>query len=421
MITILKDLLFFPVAYYFAFWAKIKLKRWRPQVIVVTGSSGKTTLFSMIEAQIGNKAHYSHHANSAIGIPFDILNLHRKTLKPNEWISLFLNAPIQAFKKPYSEKLYVAECDADRPGEGKFLAKLLRPEVTLWVSTSRTHSMNFDKLVPSKFKNVDEAIAYEFGYFLETTSSLVVINGDLDLAKDQIVRSHAKIKDVEIHNLKDYKIEKDGTEFESSIYKVRINALLPREAFYPIEMTRILCEYLEIPFDAKFKNLNLPPARSSIFKGIKNITIIDSTYNANLSSMSAIINMYKNFPAKNKWGVFGDMLEQGRQEQEEHERLAELIIDLNPQRIVLLGPRIKKYTYPILIKALEKTPIAVFENPKEVLEYLEKNISGHETILFKGARFLEGVIENLLRDKKEKNLLARREKVWEERRKKWGL
>lgn len=422
MIGRIKYLLFFPVAYYFGFWAHIQLKKWNPRVIVVTGSSGKTTLFQMIEAQLGEVAHFSHHANSAIGIPFDILDLHRKTLKPTEWIGLIIKAPQQAFRKPYKENIYVAECDADRPSEGSFLAKMLKPEITLWVSTSRTHSMNFDKLVPKKFKSVEDAIAYEFGTFLAYTSSTVVIDGDSILMKDQLERTKATVHEVYAKEMDSYKIERNGTEFKIDDKTIRFRSLQPRAIAISILMTKFLVNHLDLTFDPSFKELKIPPARSSLFRGIKNITIIDSTYNANLSSMSALLSMLKEYPAKNKWAVIGDMLEQGREEGEEHEKLADLILSLDLERIVLLGPRVKKYTYPILEKKLKgKTPVDVFENPREVLNLLSQEIHGHETILFKGARFLEGVIENLLLDKKEKNMLARREKIWEERRKKWGL
>ncbi len=422
MVGKLKDILFFPTAYYFAFWAKIRLTRWNPRIIVITGSSGKTTLFHMVEAQLGSLAHYSHHANSAIGIPFDILDLHRKTLKPTEWIRIILKAPTQAFKAPYKEKFYVVECDADRPGEGKFLANLLNPEVTLWVSTSRTHSMNFDKLVPGKFKSVEDAIAYEFGYFLEHTSTLVATVGDSELMTNQLPRTKAKNESVKISDLSEYKVSKNGTEYLTKKDTIRLPNLSPKEVFYSIEMCRLLTNFLEIPFDKSFKSLKLPPARSSLFRGVKNITIIDSTYNANFSSMSAILSMFQEFPAKTKWTVIGDMLEQGKSEKEEHEKLAGLLLKQGTKRIVLLGPRVKKYTYPILKEKLAKDiPLDVFENPKDVLLLLQKEIKGGETILFKGARFLEGVIENLLLDKKEKTMLARREKVWEERRRKWGL
>src|SRR3989344_796682 len=139
MIEKIKKSLYFPIAWYFRFFASIRLNRWNPTVIVVTGSNGKTTLLHMLESQIGQKARYSHHANSIFGIPFDILDLHRTSLLKSEWISLILKTPINAFKNPPKERTYVVEADCERPGEGKFLAEFLKPEVVLWVSTSRTH------------------------------------------------------------------------------------------------------------------------------------------------------------------------------------------------------------------------------------------------------------------------------------------
>src|SRR6202050_738801 len=120
MLEKFKKILYFPLASYFRFFAEIRLRRWHPKIVVVTGSSGKTRLLHLLESQIGNTAKYSHHANSSYGIPFDILDLHRKSLLPSEWISLVLKAPFACFKNPPKEKVYVVEADCDRPGEGKF-------------------------------------------------------------------------------------------------------------------------------------------------------------------------------------------------------------------------------------------------------------------------------------------------------------
>src|SRR6266571_4886508 len=186
MIALLKRSLYFPIAYYFRFFAGIRLNKWKPRIIVVTGSNGKTTLLHLLESQIGNRAKYSHHANSAYGIPFDILDLHRKTLRKTEWIGLFFKAPFALFKELPKQKLYVVEADCDRPGEGKFLASLLRPEMVLWVSSSRTHSMNFEH---SSFPTVEEAIASEFGYFIQHCQKVAVVNGDFPHVLKQLHRT----------------------------------------------------------------------------------------------------------------------------------------------------------------------------------------------------------------------------------------
>lgn len=420
----IKHFFYFPVASYFRFFAAIRLKRWNPRVIVITGSSGKTTLLHLVESQLGETAKYSHEANSAFGIPFDILDIHRKSLTLVEWPRIFLSPFINVFKPVPKEKIYIVEADCDRPNEGNFLSKLLNPEVTLWTNVSRTHSMNFEPLAKREnFKSIEDAIAYEFGYFGQRTKSLVIVNGDSDLILAQLGRISCKVKKVSSHSkLKEYKITLKGTEFETIDGNFSFPYLLPKETLTSILISLSLVEYLGAEKDIKFSGFVLPPGRNSFFKGIKNTILVDSSYNANLDSMKAIVNMFTRIDVPNKWIVLGDMLEQGSFEKEEHEKLADFAAKNKFGRIILMGSRTTKYTYPRLNDLLTKdTVIEHFLSPKEVLDYLLENIKGDETILFKGARFLEGVVEGLLMDKSESGYLARREKIWEMRRKKWGL
>ncbi len=149
--------------------------------------------------------------------------------------------------------------------------------------------------------------------------------------------------------------------------------------------------------------------------------------------------MFARFKEKNKWVVIGDMLELGKEEENEHLRLAAELAKYDFKKIILMGPRVGKYTYPKLLslRALAKQSpkdrhafqtrddkdegIVKFEGPKETLDYLLENIKGGDTILFKGARFMEGIIEHLLENKNDVSKLARREEVWQIRRKQWGL
>ncbi|MEI6144719.1 MAG: Mur ligase family protein, partial [Candidatus Berkelbacteria bacterium] len=144
---IIKNKLYFAVAKYFLFFASIRLRKWNPRVVVVTGSNGKTTTVEMIKAQLGDKIKFSDEANSTYGIPFDILGLRKNNYNLWQWIGTFLLAPSRIFTRPFSEKIYLVEADCDRPGEGYYLSRLLNPELTVWLSSDRTHSQNYDKKV----------------------------------------------------------------------------------------------------------------------------------------------------------------------------------------------------------------------------------------------------------------------------------
>lgn len=422
MIEELKKFLYFPIASYFKFFAAIRLRHWQPKIVVVTGSSGKTTLLHLLESQIGNKAKYSHHANSSFGIPFDILDLKRKSLLQSEWIGLFLQAPLAAYKAPPKEKIYVVEADCDRPGEGKFLGSLVKPDMVLWLNVSRTHSMNFDNLVSQKkFAMVDDAIAYEYGFLLAACQQYAILNGDLPLERDQIERTKAKVVTItKKAYLKKYEIDQDHTKYVISDNSYAFPALLPEEVFYSIAMCKEVIKELGLPFDQSFSRFVLPPGRSTLFKGIQNTILIDSSYNANLSSIKALLLMYEKFPAKKKWVVIGDMLELGKLEKAEHEELADILSKLHLEKIILLGSRTAKYTAKRLQElGGDSSKIVSFHSLKEVDAYIHDTLKVGEVILFKGSQsmLLEGVIERLLKHKEDATKLPRREAIWEKRRK----
>ncbi len=418
MVCRIKDFFYFPIAAYFRFFARIRLARWHPRVVVVTGSNGKTTTFTLIEMQLGERAHYSRHANSSFGIPFDILGLTRKSYAPIEWLWFFLLAPIYAWKGPYPENIYVVEADSDRPGEGEFLSALLEPEVVVWLSSARTHSMNFERSARARGVSVDRLIAHEFGYFAERAQRLVIVNADEPLIGDEVPRADAKVRALRKtdENVR-WDITISGTEFGIGGTRYRVPYLLPEETWASIAASAEVATYFGVTPTTELWKAALPPGRSSLLKGIKTTVLIDSTYNANFSSTRAILKMVEKFPAKELWLVLGDFVEQGSQEKEEHEKLAHLLNGMDVRRILFVGPRVTRYTLPLVVNK-EVIPL---EKPADALEYLRTNLRGGETIVFKGARFLEGVVEHLLADPSDAAKLCRREEIWRKRRAQWGL
>ena len=415
----MKKSLYFLAASYFGFFARLKLKQWQPRVFVVTGSSGKTTTLHLLQAQFGDRAHYSHKANSAFGIPFDILGLQRKTFQRIEWLRLIVMAPFAVLTKKYPEDIYIVEVDCDRPHEGEFLAELLRPEAIIWLSSTQTHAKNFDLLVGDQYGTVEEVIGHEFGNLLAASSKLVIVDADNAVIASQLVRSHAKKIELTDEHIGLYKPGLRSTSFELDGEECSVPALLPREVALSVLAVKKLAEYVDIEFDSDFMHFQLPPGRSSVFAGKKDTTLIDSTYNASLDAAEAMIATFDTLKAEHKWLVISDILEQGRSESAVHERLAKAISHVKADKIILMGPRTGRYTAPKLDE-LHVQYIAV-DGPKQVLDIIKRNIKGGETILFKGTRFLEGVVERYLASPEDASKLCRRETVWVKRRKKFGI
>jgi len=282
--------------------------------------------------------------------------------------------------------------------------------------------MNFDGLVAhGNFTTVEEAIAYEYGYFLQHCQKYAVIVGDNPLQQKQVGRTKTEVLSITKEKiLQKYEVTKEGTSFHVNNTTYAFSALLPEEVSYALVMCRETVEHLGLPFDPSFKQFIIPPGRGSVFAGIKDTILIDSSYNANLGSIKAILAMFAKFPAKKKWVVIGDMMELGEEEKEEHEKLAEELNKMGLDRIILIGKRVKKYTYPQLAS---RANVVAFEIQKEVLPYLQETIQTGEAILFKGSQsiYLEGIIEPLLAKNEDIAKLPRRGDFWDEQRKKKGL
>ena len=180
-----------------------------------------------------------------------------------------------------------------------------------------------------------------------------------------------------------------------------------------------LMKYLKLKFNPDFSGVEVAPGRCSYFKGYKGIDIVDSSYNAHMISMESVLDMAKRMHAEHKWLVIGDIVDQGEMTEKEHERLAGLIANVKPEKVILVGRRTKKYTAPKL-KELGISAVATTD-PRKALEYIKKRVRGRETLIFKGSQYLEWIIEKLLANPKDAKKLCRRDRGAVHRRKSWGL
>ncbi len=383
-------------------------------------------MLHLLEQQLDKKAHYSHDANSAFGIAFDILGLRGVTGSRARWFYLLLAAPIRAIFFRHHERFYVVEIDGERPHEAEFLASWLKPEVTLWISLGRSHAVQFESQITSgDFENIDKAICHEFAMLPQYTTKRIFIDSDSPLmvkAIEKITAKHAiRAETVKCSKseLRRYQVRPSSTEFTFAKNTFVFAAPFSRDLSIQLSMLIHLCEYLNMQPNSDFSYMPLPPGRNSFFEGRKGLKIIDSSYNAHLISLRAILEMFRSIRASHKWLIIGDMVEQGSIESEEHIALAAEIAKVKPEQVILLGRRTKKYTAPLLKE--QNIPVFTTEDPREALEFIEKRSTGVEILLFKGSQYLEWIIEKLLKNPEDADKLPRREPAAVRRREKRGL
>lgn len=415
-----KKRFYFVAARYFRFFANFALKRWKPRVVAITGSAGKTTMLHLVEFELGDRAHYSHDANSAFGIAFDLLGMDGIRGSKLRWFKLIFLAPVRALYYKRKGEFYVVEIDGERPHETEFLATWLKPELTLWVSFGLSHAVQFEaEVAAGKFPSLDAAIAHEFSTLPANTQKFVYIDASSEPMQLATKGIKAKVVAFDKKKLKRYNVYPTRTDFIFESASFHFSQPQPKDLAIQLLMLEALTSYLKIPLRTDFSTMPVPPGRSSYFKGKKGLNLIDSSYNAHLISAQSILEMTRSLHAGHKWLVIGDIVDQGKIEGEEHRKLADLIADAEPEMVILVGRRTKEYTAPRL-KELG-IPARTTLDPKKALKFIETNATGEETIVFKGSQYLEWIIEKLLEDPEDAAKLPRREPAAIKRRAKWGL
>ncbi|MDR3298266.1 MAG: hypothetical protein LBT19_02795 [Candidatus Nomurabacteria bacterium] len=419
IISRLKKCLYFVVAGYFRFFADFSFKKWKPRVMAITGSAGKTTMLGLVEVELGVKAHYSHNANSVYGIAFDILGLRGITGSKWRWLYLFFAAPLRAINYQRREKYYVVEIDGERPHETEYIAKWLKPEVTLWVSLGRSHAVFFEGAVASgEFEDVDEAITHEFAMLPRYTKKLVLIDDDNWRMREATKDIGAKVVGLSKSKVTGYEVYPNRAVFEIGKKEFSFKHPMPRDISMQLVMLVELMRYLELPVNYDLADFVMPPGRSNYLEGKRGVKMIDSSYNAHIISMTTVLDMVKSLRAPHKWLVVGDIIDQGKLEKDEHEKLAELILEAKPEKVVMVGRRTAEYTLPLIKGEID---VVSFRKPQQALKYLEKNLTGKETVIFKGSQYLEWIVEKLLADPADVSLLPRQDIAHKKRRASWGL
>jgi len=387
--------------------------------VAITGSVGKTTMLNLVEAQLGEKAHFSHNANSAYGIAFDILGMRGVTGSKLYWLYLFVATPLRALFFRHREEFYIVEIDGERPYETEFVAEWLRPEVTIWISLGLSHAVYYEQEVKKgRFASLEDAIAHEFSMLPRYTQALTLVDADNKLMRETTKDVDSEVKRLNKNSVTSYDVTPTTAKFTVGKRTFEFAYPMPRDVGIQLVMLVELMKYLELPVNYDLSDFVMPPGRSNPLRGKNGLKIIDSSYNAHLVSMTSILDVVKSLRVKHKWLVIGDMIEQGAQEKTEHEKLAGLIRDAAPEQVVLIGRRTAEYTYPLLAGHL---PVVSFEKPEPALEYLEKHLKGKETVVFKGSQYLEWIIEKLLDDPEDTRLLTRQDVAHRRRRESWGL
>ncbi|MFH1546883.1 MAG: UDP-N-acetylmuramoyl-tripeptide--D-alanyl-D-alanine ligase [bacterium] len=445
----LKQIFGSAVLIYLRILSKVQLSKIKPIIIGLTGSTGKTSLrdASKLVLEVKYKVKVSEKANSESGIPLDILGLHMNNYSIFDWIRVCLLAPVMLLINWERYDIYLVEMGVDSPRSPKnmsYLLKIVTPRVGVLLNVSAVHSEQYDYLVPNsvsgdeRYEKILDLIAQEKGKLLKSLNLEGYAIGNIDDKRVQKVLSESQShrisfgkqgdSDVRITSVNQHKdtfctkLSIDGKNYSICLE----NTYLPEAYAYTFAGAMAVGYVLKVDLDKASNALSkykIPAGRMSVFKGIKDSIIIDSSYNSSKMSVFEAFDLTEQLSNKDKSKVIlalGDMREMGEETKHEHEEIAERAVKI-ADRMVLVGPYMKYYFLPKAISlGFIKDNIFTFEKSSEAAEFIKDIlIKKGDVVLAKGSQntiFMENVVEKLLANPRDVEKLCRREKYWDKMR-----
>lgn len=421
--------LFKKIIYTILKWESILvLKRFKPKIIGVAGSVGKTSTKDAVYAALKdfvvvrkNKKSF----NSDIGVPLTILNLETGWNSPKAWILNIVKGFKVIFSKDYPEWL-VLEFGTDRPGDMKKLISWIQLDYAIFTRFPEVpvHAEYF-----SKAQDVNEEDAQMM--FGLKKDGVLVLNADDDLITELALKStfktlwygfNANKNGVGISNMAmQYENEKVVGQhvkinFNSNSVPYTIMGALGIQHVYPILAALVVSKNLGINVLDVLQSLErykVPAGRMNILEGIEDITIIDDTYNSSPIAVDMAIKTLSEIKADTKIVVFGDMAELGKYTQTEHKKIAHLLKEHKISRIITFGERAEIIANEA--QELGCKYVCTALSHKDAVEKVLAWKKGNTVVLIKGSQSsrMEKVSYELLADKsKAKDVLVRQDKVW---------
>lgn len=432
--------------WYLRLFTKLQIRKISPLIIGVGGASGKTSLSNFIYITLKNKykVRQGRGKNSETGIPLDILGIHLNNYSFLEWVKIMILIPVRYITDWEKYDIYIAEMGIDSPLEPKnmsYLLKIIRPDIGVLTNISFEHSIYFDPLVENaedkqRQDDILRLTAKQEGLLLTNlpASGTAVLNLDDENIKklssdikSKIITVSRKDKgaDFYIEGVKNY-VDKFLLQFlfDGKHHTLEISNPLPDHFAYSFIMAIAVSANAGESVENALKNLEegfaLPAGRMSVFKGIKDTVIIDSSYNnATLAPILDLLSFVKEIGnQRRRIGVIGDMRELGSMSKALHEIVAKRVLETLDE-VILIGPLSQQYIVPILKK--NDFTYYSFQNFTSAKTTILETIKPKDIVLVKGSQntlFLERVVELLLNNPKDSSKLCRRGEHWDKIREK---
>ena len=364
-------------------WAQFALLKYAPQVVAVTGSSGKTIAKECIAAVLGTRfAVFKNHASFSgrYGLPIAL-----GQLEP-------------------AHRIAVLELAADSINEIRDLARLTRPAIGVVTTINQAHIENLGSI---------EAIEREKGRLVEAlpADGMAVLNRDDSRVWGMRARTQARVASFGFDPSADY-VARDlhhtsrGLVFELSTSPQAGTTEIPlrllgRHHVYAALAAIAVGSAYGIPLSEVIEalaELRPMPGRLRLIPGRNGTTLLDDSYDAELAcTLAALDALSGHFPRRKRIVVLGGLRQseaygeapsapdrwQGhlRQARQIGERAAQVA-----DHLVLKGERTQAIRRAALAAGFSASRIFATYTNQEATRYLDQRLDADDIVLIKGSR-----------------------------------
>ncbi|MFH1632213.1 MAG: Mur ligase family protein [bacterium] len=415
--------------------AKAILAKFKPQIIAVTGSIGKTSAKEAIALVVSGRFSVrtaEKNYNNEFGVPLTILGEQSPGRSIFGWLRLIL----RSYRINEYPDILVLEFGADHPGDIEYLCNLAPPSIGVVTGLSTIHA---------EFFTSAEDLAQEKAQLVSCLpeDGVAILNADdhrVEQMRDQtrasvrtfgIKSNDFSVENIQISTRCDLEFD-PGEQFaitEADVVQggVKIGQLklINSLGYAPVMAclaALVVANSLDLSLEKSISTLNNTfrpsPGRLNPIAGIKGSLIIDDSYNAAPTAVLNGLDILKMFsPGEEedrRIAVLGSMAELGQYSEQEHRQIGFRVAEV-ADAFIAVGDDMRVAVDAAKEAGMEPDSIEWFTNSVEAGRYLDRFIQEGDVVFVKGSQSsrMEKVVKDIMAEPlRASELLVRQEGKW---------
>ncbi len=421
--------------YLLAKLSKQILKKYKPDIVGVTGSVGKTSGKEAIAAVLQTKfsvRRTTKNYNNEIGLPLTIIGVEKTPGKSVlGWLGVIIKAKKLIIKRDLSyPEVLVLEMGADKPGDIEYLTELAPCKVGVLTFISHAHTEFFKtiKKIAQEKRVIISHLKQDGFAVLNFDNDLVMQNSNT--TKAEVItygfKEGADLQATDVHIIKN---ETSGWPTGLNFKVLYKGSVVP--VFLPgvISKSAISAALSGLAVGTVFgvnlvegaqalSNLEGIPGRMRLIEGIKHTLIIDDSYNSSPEAARAALETIGQLELKDgarRYVALGDMLELGTETENTHRELGFKAAEWGVDFLVTVGEAAKYIAAAAQEAGLDQDKIASFASSAEAGKFLQEKIKEGDVVLVKGSQGvrMEKIVKEIMAEPLQAPaLLCRQGKEW---------